>query len=80
MTNQNDIQSVLLERGDAMILLECKVFCNWYAVVCCMCKKTMELKGTDEPHMMMDTSHTYCEVCQVIMMKEVDAYLASSKV
>ena len=54
-----------------MELLGCKVYDCWYAVVCCMCHKTMELKSTQEEHMKMQTSHTYCEECQVIVLKEI---------
>jgi len=52
-------------------LLNCQVLCTWYAVVCCMCKKTLELKHTEEKHLLMETSHTYCETCQEIVMKEI---------
>jgi hypothetical protein len=55
-----------------MELLGCMVNGNWYAVVCCMCHKTMELKPTEEEHMRMNTSHTYCEECQVKVMKEIE--------
>ena len=52
-------------------LLGCKVMSTWYAVVCCMCKKTLELKGTEEEHMLMETSHTYCEECAEKMMEQL---------
>lgn len=51
-----------------------KVYDCWYAVVCCMCHKTIELRATEEEHMKMQTSHTYCEGCQEIMMKEIENY------
>jgi hypothetical protein len=53
-----------------------KVYDCWYAVVCCMCHKTLELKATEEEHMKMSTSHTYCEGCQAKVMEEINvAYL-----
>lgn len=47
------------------------VMTSWYAVVCCMCHKTLELKTTEEEHMRMNTSHTYCEGCQEIMLEQI---------
>lgn len=53
------------------IVLDCLVQTNWYAVVCCQCKKVMELKPTEEQHMMMNTSHTYCEACAEAMLASI---------
>lgn len=52
-------------------LLGCMVNDCWYAVVCCMCHKTLELKATEEEHMKMNTSHTYCEECGAKVLAEI---------
>ena len=72
MTNMNGYEGSDREEDDMSELLEMlKGHDNWYAVVCCMCHKTIELKATEEEHMKMNTSHTYCEVCQEIVIKEI---------
>jgi len=72
MTNMNDDQVSVAERGDVMILLECVMSYGCYAVVCCVCHKTLELKGTTEEHMLWETSHTYCEKCGEAIMAEAE--------
>lgn len=52
-------------------LLGCTVLDAWYAVVCCMCHRVLELKGTEDQHMKMETSHTYCKACQIKVMQEI---------
>lgn len=71
MSNKNDDQASNREEYDMIEYLKSMGYDCWYAVVCCMCHKTMELRSTEEEHMKMDTSHGYCEACQEIVLKEI---------
>lgn len=43
---------------------------EFYAIVCAWCKRTLELKGTDDPKMQGTTSHGICESCKEKMLDE----------
>jgi DNA-directed RNA polymerase subunit RPC12/RpoP len=43
-----------------------------YAIVCAWCKRTIELRGTTDPVLMGETSHTACETCAARIMSELE--------
>jgi len=52
--------------GEFVFVSEC------YAIVCAWCKRTIELRGTTDPVLQGQTSHTACESCQERILAEIE--------